>query len=150
MVRDTQPGCVHVLGMGKTRSVRSRGGITCAFRPNRLLTGCPLGRARHAHFDRAATVRERSRSFETFDQPIFARRLKHAPPSILVGHALEGLAKLGRVTAPSRGALWARLGKYLRFNVQFPSRASASGFFEFCKYLFSLPCPRESKCSLVR
>ena len=29
----------------------------------------------HAHSDRAATVRERSRSFETFDQPIFARRL---------------------------------------------------------------------------
>src|ERR1035441_9487085 len=59
--------------------LRSREGITCAFRPNRLLTGCPLGRARHAHFDRAGPrghpVKERSRSFETFDQPILARCL---------------------------------------------------------------------------
>src|ERR1017187_5852977 len=59
--------------------LRSRGGITCAFRPNRLLTGRPLGRGRHARFDRAGPrghpVRERSRSFETFDQPIPARLL---------------------------------------------------------------------------
>src|ERR1039457_2469692 len=37
--------------------------------------------------------------------------------------AKEALAKFGRVTAPSQGALWARLGKYFPFNVQFPSPA---------------------------
>src|ERR1035441_6618116 len=68
------PTCAH-----PPHQVRSRGEITWAFGPNRLLTGCPLGRARHAHSDRAATVRERSRSFETFDQPIFARRLSAEP-----------------------------------------------------------------------
>ena len=87
-------GCAHVLGItGKIRSVtvaarngrtnfarvRSRAGITCAFRPNRLLTRA----ARHAHFDRAATVRERSRSFETFDQPIFARCLRRRGSSLV-------------------------------------------------------------------
>src|ERR1035438_1206975 len=68
---------MNVAMQGK---LKRHAGITCAFRPNRLLTGCPLGRARHAHFDRAATVRERSRSFETFDQPIFARRLSGSLP----------------------------------------------------------------------
>jgi hypothetical protein len=66
-----EPGhCILCLA-GALGVVRSHAGITCAFKPNRLLTRA----ARHAHFDRAATVRERSRSFETFDQPIFARRL---------------------------------------------------------------------------
>src|ERR1035441_9837943 len=32
--------------------LRSRAGITCAFRPNRLLTGCPLGRGPDPHCDR--------------------------------------------------------------------------------------------------
>ena len=39
------------------------------------------------------------------------------------GQAKEGLAKFGGEPAPSRGALWARPGKFFRFNEQFPSPA---------------------------
>src|ERR1700693_118736 len=53
-------------------TLRSRGEISCAFRPNRLL------RRSACAFDRAATVRERLRTFETFGHLIVSRPLSYA------------------------------------------------------------------------
>jgi len=63
---------------------------------------------------------------------------------------LQDSAHSAQGTAPSRGALWARLCKgLLSQHGSTEPRAQASGFREFCKYIFSLPRPAAKVLSRV-